>query len=103
MQTEGRFVGMSSIADPKTAFEPIFAEPTEERKKRWYLWNLAVVSGKKGSYQGLPDSVVTKATKNLDEEDQITDFSARDGAINKIARRRNKNKVAKNSRRENRG
>lgn len=110
MQTGGEFKRTATLEDLKAPVEidsEVSKEPTLEQKKRWFSWSQLVNAGRKGSYQGLPGPVVVRFEFDENEPERpgtpIYDYSAREGAINKIARRRNKNAVAKASRKVNRG
>ncbi len=85
----------------------VSTEPTDEVKKRWFYWNKLVMLGRKKSYQGLPEPVVVFFREERDENGDkigvpVYDYSKQNGAIKKIAKRRAKNKVAKQSRKANR-
>lgn len=79
-----------------------YNEPDEQTKLRWFYWNKLVTEGKKHSYPGVPLPFV-KTVEIDGEEVKVVDYSEQDGVLNKIGRRRAKNRVAKQSRKANRG
>jgi len=112
MQVSGEFKSGKIIPGAKTVpggnitwdgvDSEVSTEPTDEVKKRWFFWTKLVAAGRKHSYAGLPEVITVRLEDDNGELKPVYDYSGRNGKAREIARRRAKNKVAKNSRKVNR-